>query len=144
MLQPTHYPDIVGEIDEYLDDSYIKIKASRKKQHQINYDLWKELDEEQKCEIVEFAEREISNSIAKQMMKGATVIPLPAIGRFIFSHAKDFKTKEIQREDESIAEYYNRMREYAVANKFIPSKIKSHETAKSFAENLAKRKKHIL
>lgn len=144
MLQPTHYPDIVGEIDEYLDTTYYKITKSRKKQHLVNYELWKSLDEEQKCEIVEFVEKEISNSIAKQMMKGANVIPLPAVGRFIFSHAKDFKTKELQKEDESIQEYYKRLREYAVANKFIPSKIKSDETAKSFAENLAKRKKHLL
>ena len=57
MLQPVHYKDIVEDIDKHLKQHYITVFKSRKRQHMINYNLWSDLDQEQKEELIEFAKQ---------------------------------------------------------------------------------------
>ena len=101
MLQPIHYKDIVEDIDEHLKQHYITVFKSRKRQHMINYNLWSDLDQEQKEELIEFIEKELANSIATQMMKGADRIPVPCLGAFQYSPAKEFRRTNKRKEDES-------------------------------------------
>lgn len=144
MLHPLFYKTIIEHIEKHLKDIYLKVIHSRPVKHLKQYELWETLDEEQKEEIIEFAEREISNSIARKMMAGAEKIPVPSIGCFKFSHYKKFVREEDPLEEESMHEFYLRAVEYAKKHRYKPNRIKSNEAAKSFAENLAKRKNNIL
>lgn len=144
MLQPIHYKDIVEDIDEHLKQHYITVFKSRKRQHMINYNLWSNLDQEQKEEIIEFVEKELANSIATQMMKGADRIPVPCLGAFHYSPAKEFRRTNKRKEDETEEEYLEKLFAFILARKYKPRRMRSNENAESFAKNLAKRKKHLL
>lgn len=144
MLQPIFYRRIAESIDKHLEDHYIPFVNSRCAQHKVNYKLWVELDDEQKEEIIEFVEKEISNSIAKKMMAKAQRIPFPNIGIFMFSPFKEFRRNYDKDDFETDEEYVTALCEYCIAHRYKPRKIRSDEAAKSFAENLAKRKSDIL
>ena len=144
MLQPIFYNKIAELIDEHLEKHYIPFINSRCAQHKVNYKLWVELDSEQKAEIIEFVEKEMANSIAKKMMTKAERIPFPAVGIFMYSHFKEYKKTHQREEDESIKDYYDRIIEYARAHRYRPQRMRRDEAQQSFAENLAKRKKHLL
>lgn len=122
----------------------MKVIHSRAVKHRKQYDLWDALGEDQKEEIIEFAEKEISNSIARQMMSGAEKIPVPSLGCFKLSRYKEFIKSQEQLDNESREEFCQRAIEYAQNHRYKPNKIKSDEAAKSFAENLAKRKNNLL